>query len=850
MKDFKESQFYKKIKPCIEKYMPKYTNEGQIIFEHPHEISYGNCGYREKYNSSSCDLLNAINKCGIFVGLLFIKYNYDIIFKQTEKKKKKNENNGDGDDYDDGNYYYMCEKNYNNLEHDYNEFIKMKNIGIILTASHNPHDENGVKIIGVDGKYINKRYENYLIDLVNSHLRYIKKNIYCTCDDIINNIIELIIDIFKKEIHLDISDDIIYRNITILDNIIYNYNIHNKIKRNICIGFDTRNSNIHLNNIIIESLNCLNIYKCINNISYITTPCMHFLIYFLNNINENDQKLNKQIIEQEEYTIHKKDNDLSYLENFNLQNKKYVYNLYYSIDDHILINDVFTKNQTLTKQPLNISIDQEKKEKEKEKKKKNSHENQNFSYTHIEHIYAYNSDQIYYDYFIHSFEMLYSYINKLFNNNIMMDVENIYVDCSNGIASLKIDKFQQIFKILKKNICKFNCIEGEHSILNYECGAEYVYRKQQPPKNIPHFIKPNTKFCTFDGDADRILYFFFPQEIEENKKHIFNQKNENNQNKNMDCIINCDMIYNMIYNNNINCNNNNFHTPICHSEKELRCHYDNNIDTSKNKHIAILDGPKIICLFFLCIIKMLSHIKIEEPKEEISFIDINIIHTAYTNSAFINYINYIKNNILVNIHIFKYIDINITCTKTGMKYLDTLAEKASIGIFFEPNGHGTIYVNINKLHTWSLSLNIYNDPSFIVLQKYLLFFNQTVGDAFLDFIAIELSLSLLNITINEWNNFYTPFPSLYINVKCPNHILTKIKPHPEHEKYLIEPKELQNYINQIVNTVDKKHGRCFIRPSGTETLLRIYAEAETQQKMKDILDKAQKCVLHYIQHMV
>lgn len=91
---------------------------------------------------------------------------------------------------------------------------------------------------------------------------------------------------------------------------------------------------------------------------------------------------------------------------------------------------------------------------------------------------------------------------------------------------------------------------------------------------------------------------------------------------------------------------------------------------------------------------------------------------------------------------------------------------------------------------------------------------------------------------------------MYININCPKHILPKIIPHPKHEQYLIEPITLQTHINQIVNSVDQQHGRCFVRPSGTENLLRIYAEAQTEQKMKDILDKARTCVLHYIEHIL
>ncbi|CRG96351.1 phosphoacetylglucosamine mutase, putative [Plasmodium gallinaceum] len=771
MRNIKESLFYVKIKPCIEKYLPNYTIEENIKFESTFEFTYGNSGFRDKYETKSCDLLNALNKSGIFIGLLFIKYNYEI----SKKYKLLDFNSLDE------------KKEYFNLQSAEN--IKWNNVGIIITASHNPHNENGVKILDYKGRQINEEYEYYLMDLVNRHLRYLEKNKKCTIDDIVDNIIDCIAHIFEKETGLNIFDNYVFNNIKKLDDIIYKCNIHNTLKANICIGFDTRSSGLPLNNIIIESLNCLNIYKCINNMCYITTPCMHFIINFLNNIFD-DNKINTNILTSNNYSIHKKKNDLEYLKKFKLKNNNLIKNLYYfKYSDNTLSGDLNKLHAVnINKEILNNNLYQD----------------------NDVHLYAYNSDKFYFDYFIYLFEDLYDYLNKTYNEVLTNNCkeEKIYVDCSNGVASLKIDNFKNIFNILNKKIIKINYINDEDSILNFNCGSEYVYSKKKVPINSP-LEEINCKFCTFDGDADRILYFFL-----DNDKNDYNNFT-NNPN-----------VKNTLINNSFNENKN------------------------KDNNIVILDGPKIICLFLNCIIKMLSHIKINKEEliseKNIEKIDINIIQTAYVNTSFINYLNNMKKKVSEEIDIFQYININIICTKTGIKYLDNVARKSSIGIFFEPNGHGTIYADINQLNEWSTKLCINKDTSFIALKKYLLFFNQTAGDAIVDFIAIELTLSYLNLNIKQWDNFYKPYPSLYINIMCPKYILQKLKPHPQHEHYLIEPKCLQRKIDEIVNEVDSKNARCFIRPSGTENLIRIFAEAETSKKVNEILEKVKEIISQYL----
>lgn len=49
----------------------------------------------------------------------------------------------------------------------------------------------------------------------------------------------------------------------------------------------------------------------------------------------------------------------------------------------------------------------------------------------------------------------------------------------------------------------------------------------------------------------------------------------------------------------------------------------------------------------------------------------------------------------------------------------------------------------------------------------------------------------------------------------------------EDETNVLHPSELQNDLNLHMSTIP--FGRCFVRPSGTEDYIRIYAEAKTQE---------------------
>lgn len=102
---------------------------------------------------------------------------------------------------------------------------------------------------------------------------------------------------------------------------------------------------------------------------------------------------------------------------------------------------------------------------------------------------------------------------------------------------------------------------------------------------------------------------------------------------------------------------------------------------------------------------------------------------------------------------------------------------------------------------------------------------QTIGDAISDVLVVEVILNSLNITIEEWDTLYTDLPNrlLKLNVEDRKLITTV-----DAERKVATPAGLQEAIDRTVAQFGEK-ARSFVRPSGTENVVRIYAEASTQE---------------------
>jgi len=85
------------------------------------------------------------------------------------------------------------------------------------------------------------------------------------------------------------------------------------------------------------------------------------------------------------------------------------------------------------------------------------------------------------------------------------------------------------------------------------------------------------------------------------------------------------------------------------------------------------------------------------------------------------------------------------------------------------------------------------------------------------------------MSMQQWADSYTDLPNRLCKVKVAdrNAITTT-----DAERICVTPHGLQEKLNALVEKVPM--GRSFIRPSGTEDVVRVYAEAETEEQVESL----------------
>lgn len=129
--------------------------------------------------------------------------------------------------------------------------------------------------------------------------------------------------------------------------------------------------------------------------------------------------------------------------------------------------------------------------------------------------------------------------------------------------------------------------------------------------------------------------------------------------------------------------------------------------------------------------------------------------------------------------------------------------------------------------------NAANNPSSITvdqasaakkLQLTIDLINETVGDAISDMLLVETILLANGWDVREWLGTYTDLANCLRKVKVAdrNVVMTA-----NAERQCVTPAGLQDAIDRVV--LNYPHGRSFVRASGTEDVVRVYAEAETKE---------------------
>jgi phosphoacetylglucosamine mutase len=118
--------------------------------------------------------------------------------------------------------------------------------------------------------------------------------------------------------------------------------------------------------------------------------------------------------------------------------------------------------------------------------------------------------------------------------------------------------------------------------------------------------------------------------------------------------------------------------------------------------------------------------------------------------------------------------------------------------------------------------------------------NQAVGDAISDMLLVEVILAHKSWGPKEWDSTYTDLPNRLVRVVVSDRSKFKTT---DQERKLVEPKGLQERIDGLM--VKYKEGRAFVRASGTEEAVRVYAEAGTRSEADELAFKVAESLAGY-----
>mmetsp|Transcript_5035 Transcript_5035/g.14576 ORF Transcript_5035/g.14576 Transcript_5035/m.14576 type:complete len:612 (+) Transcript_5035:2485-4320(+) len=235
----------------------------------------------------------------------------------------------------------------------------------------------------------------------------------------------------------------------------------------------------------------------------------------------------------------------------------------------------------------------------------------------------------------------------------------------------------------------------------------------------------------------------------------------------------------------------------------------------------LLDGDKIAILVAHVLQKKFQSVA-DLDGGDLPAVKMGIVQTAYANGASTDYVR-------------STLAIPVEIAKTGVKHLHHAAvEHFDVGIYFEANGHGTVVFSKTYEAFAEKCLAEHGDPFFVQLHRLI---NPAVGDALSDMLLVDYLLRSLGWTLDDWSKLYEDLPSRMLKVKVADRSVIGCN---SNESICLRPESVQPLLQAAMEGFTS--GRTFIRPSGTEDVVRVYAEAGTREEADALAKKASKIV--------
>uniref|UniRef100_A0A2P2I430 Phosphoacetylglucosamine mutase n=1 Tax=Hirondellea gigas TaxID=1518452 RepID=A0A2P2I430_9CRUS len=241
-----------------------------------------------------------------------------------------------------------------------------------------------------------------------------------------------------------------------------------------------------------------------------------------------------------------------------------------------------------------------------------------------------------------------------------------------------------------------------------------------------------------------------------------------------------------------------------------------------NGAFHLLDGDRIATLIAGYLKQLLTRAQVS--------LKLGLIQTAYANGASTQYIN-------------GTLGVPVGCAKTGVKFLHHMALDYDIGVYFEANGHGTVLFSDaakKSIREAAAAGNSVAERLCSVIDVI----NETVGDAISDMLLVEVILKEQDWSVEDWNKQYTDLPNRLVKVLVADRSVISTT---NAERSCVTPAALQPAIDNLLRSTEfaTANARAFCRPSGTEDVVRVYAEASTRELADSLSTKVSQLVFDH-----
>jgi phosphoacetylglucosamine mutase len=234
---------------------------------------------------------------------------------------------------------------------------------------------------------------------------------------------------------------------------------------------------------------------------------------------------------------------------------------------------------------------------------------------------------------------------------------------------------------------------------------------------------------------------------------------------------------------------------------------------------SLLDGDRLALLLADFMAELLAQAGLASDQ-----LQLGLVQTAYANGA------------STEKAVAALGSANVACAKTGVKHCHHAALSFDVGLYFEANGHGTAIFSEKFVKTVT-DASKSDDGKVAAAAKQLLMLrmciNETVGDAVSIILVVEAILRLRDWSCKEWLAMYTDLPYRQVKVAVADRGAFETT---DAERKCLKPEGLQASLDALVAKAPK--GRAFVRPSGTEDVVRVYAEAATSEAMLELAQAA------------